>query len=307
MKIKLFLIGASVLILLSALLFFGPLQFDKEHQVTIGIAIDEVSPQITQISNWAHWFGGVKKMDSSGFYFKEKKYTLIQAGPTNVLVKEEGTGNTAYHYFTAFSDSSGHATHVTWVRGERPFYWIKNKLDPSREMDSVLQNLKTYLEDPLKYYGFRLFFSPVIDTLVITQRAITSKINKLRTLAGLYANLRNYANSHDIPQSVNEPRMAYFYPVGKDSLQIWAGMAVNSRKSPSGGIEYLVMPKTGKTLIGLYEGPYSGLGKLYDAMDRFAKSRNLNRVPSQYEKYLTDPSSPGDSLHMKIEIHYAIL
>ena len=60
-------------------------------------------------------------------------------------------------------------------------------------------------------------------------------------------------------------------------------------------------------LVGLYEGPYQGIGKLYQAMDRFAKSRHFSHVPSQYEKYMTNLISSEDSLHMKIEIHYAIL
>jgi effector-binding domain-containing protein len=127
------------------------------------------------------------------------------------------------------------------------------------------------------------------------------------TLALLYDTLHRYARVNPIKQDENEHRMAYFSASGIDSMLIWAGIPVSKRKLARDGIVYLDMPKTGRMLHGIYEGPYPGIEKLYRAMDRFAKSRHFSLFPSQYEKYLTTPNSSEDSLHMKIEIHYAIL
>jgi hypothetical protein len=307
LKKKLVIISTGIFTLLLAWLFFGPPHFDAAQQLTIGLPIDQVSPQITDTRNWSHWFGDLKNIDSSCFYCNGSRYTILNQRPARIVVKEESDEGKIYHFFSVSSDSFGRATRISWVKAYTPFYWIKYKLDPSSRKDSALHSLKTYLEDPLRYYGFRMYILPVTDTLVITKKAITSINDRIKTLSRLYNNLREYASSNDILLDENQPRMAYFKPVGKDSILIWAGLPSDKKTLPGNGVESLALPKKGRMLVGLYEGPYDGLEKLYSSMDKYVRDRNFSRVPAQFEKYLTNPASAADSLHMKIEVHYAIL
>jgi effector-binding domain-containing protein len=66
------------------------------------------------------------------------------------------------------------------------------------------------------------------------------------------------------------------------------------------------MPSKGKMLTGYYEGVYPGLRKLYEAMDRYVTDKRLKLIAVPYERYLTDPRSAADSLHMKIELCYPV-
>jgi effector-binding domain-containing protein len=66
------------------------------------------------------------------------------------------------------------------------------------------------------------------------------------------------------------------------------------------------MPSHGKLLVGFYEGSYTGLKKLYTAMNRYIVDKQLEIIAAPYERFLTNPVSSYDSLHMKIELCYPI-
>jgi effector-binding domain-containing protein len=69
----------------------------------------------------------------------------------------------------------------------------------------------------------------------------------------------------------------------------------------------MAVPPKGRAVVGYYEGNYAGLKKLYAAMEKYIYDKHLHPVAAKYEKYLINPHSSADSLHMKIEIYYPIL
>jgi effector-binding domain-containing protein len=71
-------------------------------------------------------------------------------------------------------------------------------------------------------------------------------------------------------------------------------------------LSVLEMPSGGKILTGYYEGDYEGFKKLYAAMDRYVGDKGLKLIAVPYERYLTDPRSIQDSLHMKIGIYFLV-
>jgi hypothetical protein len=140
----------------------------------------------------------------------------------------------------------------------------------------------------------------------MTKRVITSRANKIKALGSSYTYLLKYAYLNKIPLDSNGPRFAYIENSGNDSLLVMAGFPITKRIQAKDGVECLTMPQNGRMLVGIYNGPYWNLGKLYTAMDQYIRLRHLQKVPALYEKFLSNPTTAKDSLDMKIEVHQAI-
>ena len=321
MKRKFVIIASIVLILFFGFLFFAPIEFGIKKQISIKASIIDVAKQITDLRNWPHWNTALKKQDTSLFQFSgitnnvnsflrfnDHEYTIVQQNAVFVIVKENNQKEKpVYHSLYAFPDSFGTSTNVLWIKNVSPFTWLKEKMNPSGEVEAELNSLKNFMEDPQQFYGFDIRIGPVVDSLVITKTATSLKTNVPKTISELYKNIFEYAKENNIYVPENSPRMANFYPINKDSVKIMAALPVHKKAPVKNGIVFLEMPSHGKMLMGEYEGSYAGIKKLYAAMNQYFSDKHLQLVAAPYEKYLTNPQSSQDSLHMKIKIYYPIL
>jgi len=318
MKKRIWILIVCLIVLVISFLLWAPVHFGIKKEIVIRIPIYNVSGKLTNLRNWKQWYPSLKNKDSSSFIYSSTTnqtnsslqagghlYTIVNTNPAYILVKDEAeNGNTDYHAFYAFPDSMGIATRVSWIKSVSPFNWLKELIHPDTNMKDGLNNLKKSLEDPAEFYGFPISVGPVTDTIVATKTAVAKEADKIATLRKLYMEINQYTKQNNItPGSI---RIANFSFQSQGNLKISAGIPASRKGPEKNGITYLEMPRGGKMLIGQYEGPYSGLTKLYTAMEKYITDKQLHKVAIQYERYLTDPLSADDSLHMKIEIYYPI-
>jgi effector-binding domain-containing protein len=307
---------ASLLILVACLVWV-PVQWKVRKEIRIDAQVEYVSSAITNLHHWKNWNAELIGLDSTRLTYSDfptginaflqsptQRYTITEFNPEYVLVRTTGDGSPEYQSLSAISDTLDKSTEVIWIRLLSPFRWLKEKILPGSQMDQSLKHLKFWMEDPLHIYGFPISTEPVIDTLVITSIATCEKNKRIASLAGLYNRMLQYAKEKKIP--IGNNRMASFSFSGKDSIRIAAGIPAKEKGPSEAQISVLEMPGHGKMLVGHYEGPYYGIGRLYSAMERYVRDKRLLRVAAVYEKYLTDPKTAQDSLHMRIELHYPI-
>jgi effector-binding domain-containing protein len=321
MKRKFVIIASIILILIFCFLFFAPIEFGIKKQISIKASIIDVTKQITDLRNWPHWNSALKNRDTSLFQFSkitnstnsflrftDRQYTIVQQNGAFVIVKENNeNARPVYHSLYAFSDSLGTSTNILWVKNVSPFEWIKEKINSSGEVVADLNSLKNFMEDPNQYYGFPIRVQFIPDSIIITKNAVTSKNDRTKTLAKLYNSIKEYAASNNIQINPNNPRVANYYNLNNDSVKITAGIPVSKKAPEKNDITYMEIPQHGRALVGYYEGDYAGLKKLYTAINKYYVDKRLQSVAAPYEKYLTNPQSAQDSLHMKIEIYYPVL
>ncbi|HVZ55769.1 MAG TPA: hypothetical protein VG870_03840 [Chitinophagaceae bacterium] len=318
MKKKILLAAGGLLTAALLILLLAPIRFYVKQTVHISAPIRIVSQQLYRPRNWTHWFPDLQAADSTQVRLLDSSATspqpVLQAGevsyrflktnPAEVFVRQQEGSRQTYHALLALPDSFGMATHVTWARSCTPLGWLLQTLNPRADMRTGLARLKSFAEQPATAYGFPIRKQPVTDTLVITSKTTTTRADRVAALRRLYGELRGYAARYQLhPDTV---RMAAFNDYGDGTVEIMAGIPVRRRGPQQEGISYLNMPPHGKMLVGTYEGPYSGIPGLYEAMHQFIIDRALQQVAVNYEKYLTDPVTHQDSLHMRIELYYPI-
>ena len=317
MRKKIVLGIVCLLLLIVGFLFVGPLTFGIKREVTIASPIFIVSGKITDLRNWESWHPVLKDLDTSSIISSPSAnqvnsflkagnhlYTVLQVNPVYILIKDRASEKTSYQSFYAFPDSSGAFTRVVLIKLVPFGTWLKEKIFPGKETDTVLNSLKKYIEDPARLYGFPISIGQVADTLVMTKTITADNKRKIQTLHQLYNDIYEFASKNAVHTSTI--RMANFHLSGHDSVTISAGIPVNKKGAEKKDISYLEMPSKGKMLIGKYEGPYKGLNKLYIAMEKFIRDKGLHKVAIPYERYLSNPVSSSDSLQMKIELYYPI-
>ncbi|HEU4576412.1 MAG TPA: hypothetical protein VFS36_15525 [Chitinophagaceae bacterium] len=319
MKKRILFILAGITILLIVILIVFPFRFYVKKTVHISAPVQIVSDQLSNPNNWSHWFPDLKSKQDEILAYADSglttnthsqqndslRFTFIKITPTEIFAKEQKADKTIYHALFAIPDSFGMATNVTWAKSYSPIGWLKEIISPSREMLTGLNNLKRFSENPKYAYGFQISIKRITDTLVITKMTRTRKENSVNTLREMFDELEGYTKKYHL--RVNNLRMAAFKNKGNDTVEILAGIPVIKRAPETADIVYLKMPGNGRMLVGEYEGPYQGIHKLYEAMERYKIDKTLQQVATNYEKYFTDPVTHEDSLHMKIELNYPIL
>jgi effector-binding domain-containing protein len=319
MKKRILLIVSLIIVVVFCFLLFAPITFRIQKQIIITAPLIKVANEVTDLKNWLHWNIGLKTKDTSSFKMSEKtnnnnawlrtdndEYNIVNENAADITVKEKNAGKEIYHSIFVFPDSNIKVTRVLWIEKLTPVNWLKEKSDPSVNIEANLESLKNYLEDVKQYYGFDIQLQKIKDTLVIAKITVASKTNQQKTLADLYKDILAYANKNDLGINDTTPRMVNFYEINKDSVKIMAAIPVNKKAPLINDLSYLEMPSHGKLLVGFYEGSYTGLKKLYTAMNRYIVDKQLEIIAAPYERFLTNPVSSYDSLHMKIELCYPI-
>ena len=307
----------SLTLLAGIIVLLTTVRIEKAKEVSIAVPIYNVIGQFTDLRNWLHWHPLLHKADSSSIqytagsshskaalHYGKTEFELVSSGPVSIVVTETDQGKTILQSLSAVADSMGRYTKVQWKKSIGLVSWARDKVAGHDDMEMGLNNLKHFVEDPARLYGFPLEIRQVVDTLVITKRAQTTIDQRNQMLQKLYDELLTYARTNGLHS--NGIRLGAFRGGANDEMEIMAGIPVDKKVLEANGIYYLHMPRNGRMLVGSYEGPYDKVALLYNAMDRYTIDKSLQKVAQGYEKYFTDPKSSSDSMHMKIEIYYPI-
>jgi len=315
----------AVILCLSILLLLGlfiwlPIRWTVSRSVGINASIFKVAYQINDLRHWNNWYPELMDSSPSAFSYSLDPasghpqvrngkicITLNEINPEAVQVRDSsGTGD-FYFSLYAVPDSEGRTSRLNWDTQVSALGWIREKWRRESLASRSLANLKSFMEDPFRYYGFRIALLTVPDSLVLTSTRKSSRKERLTTLKELYSRLSRFAQIHHLNDDADSPRMAGFQQVTGDSVICMAGIPVVRHGPPQEGIAYLQMPPKGKMLVGYYQGNYAGLINLYRAMNQYIADKHLQQIAVPYEKYMFQPVTPADSLHMVIELHYPIL
>jgi effector-binding domain-containing protein len=100
--------------------------------------------------------------------------------------------------------------------------------------------------------------------------------------------------------------LAIYHGWTDDAVDVELGYPADGAFSaPGSGVVESTLPG-GKVLFGVHVGPYTGIGKAYEAMMAYAEANHLVLSDTMWERYVTDPACEPDESKYVTEIGWPL-
>jgi hypothetical protein len=298
----------SIFILYAA--FSGHI-FHKE--IKINAAVSVIHREISSYDRIARWFmpfasadtgtNGIIKKDRLEYDNTILKITNITGFSTTCQVVENNKTETLL--YTVIPDT-GHYSKVTlaykttlWNEFFKTGKTIQNAI-------KGLEDLKDYLGDAKKMYGYDVEMTSVTDTAFLFSSKIVPVQNKKTAIKNLYESLIRFAKEKDL--GFNGVRIFYILNYGKDSLHLFTSIGITNPESAPMSGPYILkrMPYMGRLLMSYYQGSFGKADAALNALEQFKIDNGMNSMAIPFIKLITEGIEFDDSQIIQARALYPV-
>ncbi len=198
---------------------------------------------------------------------------------------------------------SQHNSRIAYAYTGNLFYYLLPFLAPQSFADKTMEDLRTYMESNLRFYGYEITLKQTTDTIFVTQNESCKSENVFNKLPTLFNNLQNFAQKKQL--SVTGLKNVAYTFINNDSVYVVAGINVNKLVEGEFVTNIMQFPPTQILAVGHFEGLYKNRLALYKAMQAYLTDHQLQLIGACYEQYLSPlPTNENDSI--KIDLCYPL-
>ncbi len=308
------LIVFLLILAILAIGFFLPVT--QRKTIDISATFTNTVSTLMNLDDWKKWYPEIKKYypsDTSAYSITEdnqgKNYTISIPGkkilvrkinPSSYEVSDPGSPEDDFA-FSVFPGKKPGEMNVYLVN-KTPLFFTFFKKDMTGE--TVINGLKSYLEDEKTFYGFEIQPAKIRDS-IIASKVFRIKKKDLFTAIQLGNEvLKNYIAEKNLVKT-GHTSISYI-PLSGDSLRVTVGYPVNQFATPAQGVTCLLLPGKGNILVGIYRGKFSDRQSIYSAMSNYEANHSMTAPSEPFERYLNDSLPDSDSSQIFIELNYPI-
>ncbi len=200
--------------------------------------------------------------------------------------------------------SSGLNTLLTYGRMSRLLYQIFPFMDDSVFESKTIASLKSYLENPSRFYGFPIEMKLATDSIFLTKTTLLKKTELFKKMPAIFNELDSFARTKKIANPFNK-NISFKY-LDHDSVSLYTGVNIDKKIQDDYLISCQELPTGQIMAVGHFEGHFSNRPELYKVMDQFLSDHQFIKSGVPFEKYLS-PLPKSDSAMIKIELYYPLL
>lgn len=311
----------AIIYLLAAVILTGICFIPFNHRQTVHIQASFLNTfqQTSKPDNWKKWqpeLMAAMKQKQNPNAIKIINTTSgfsISAGNTQLNVhKIDGlsyavdkliAGKSSSYTFLPIPDTHNDSSLVIVSQKINLIHFLFDTFKSTPAGADMLQ-LKSYMEDAYRYYGFDIRRGTVIDSNVVVEKRVVAARNKQAAVAQVQQELHAFILQHHL--RMVQPIIADIRQSGNDSVRLMIGLPVNERITSVGNIQFMHLPRRGHMLSGIYIGLYSGREKLYSAMRSYMTDYNLASPEDPYEKYLDNKIPASDTSYVHLQVNFPI-
>jgi effector-binding domain-containing protein len=303
-----------VFILLTAFILYAALFKTVFHkEIKINSAIPVIHREISSLDKIARWFEPYSTADTN-------TNKIIKQGSleyTNVTLKiTKVVGFSAWYQvdenkrsenllFEVMPDTGHYAT----VRlSYKNTLW--NEIFSTNEIINnavkSLQNLKDYLADNKKMYGYEVELISVTDTAFLFTSKVVANPAKKASFKNLFESLIKFAELKNL--GYNGVRIFYTLPNGKDSIHLFTSIGITKPEDApyTGDFTLKRMPYMGKLLKSYYQGSFGNVISALDAIAQFQSDNGMNSMAIPFVKLITEGIEFDDSQIIQANALYPV-
>jgi len=238
--------------------------------------------------------------------YNDHTASIQDATPFGSIIKSTNKKSSGLFSFTASPDAADIQASVIHLSYNSTLFrqWFgKNPLE--KEAEKSLENLKTYMTDTKRFYGFEIQEVKVEDTAFLFSRAIFPIAQKRSGIIKLFDKLIAFAEKNQ--SGYNGTRILYMMESGNE-ITLFAGIGVTVAANPAPGseIEYKRMPLGKNLLMTNYQGPFGQSGKAFEALQQFKSDHQLTGIAIPYQKIMSDGYDFADDQMVQLRVYYPV-
>lgn len=292
--------------------FFRPITVIREE--TVPYSIWRVGEQVNNLQSVRKWFSpfsgeqASSSADTSAGKLQSGEYSLSLENRSvfSSVIRISRNQKAALVAFSAISDSGA-------VRDSRIQLLYRSTLarkwfgepDLIRLARQNLDNLRDYMTDTKRFYGYEIQEMKVEDTAFLFSRLTVPVSEKRNGMVQLFSKLIAFAEKNNA--GYNGTRIFYSMQSGKD-ITLFAGIGVTNavQTPPVSDVEYKRMPYGKNMLVTSYQGPFGESKKAFEAMELFKTDHRLSSMAIPYQKFLSDGYDFADDQVVQLKIFYPV-
>lgn len=304
----------AILILISIFILYVAFAGHIYHkEIKINAPVSVIHREISSYDRIARWFDPFASADTNATKIIKKdrleynnnvlKITGITGYSTTYQVVENNKAETIL--YNVMPDT-GHYSKVTltykttlWNAFFKTGKTIQNAI-------KGLEDLKDYLDDAKKMYGYDVEMISVTDTTFLFSSKIVPIQNKKTAIKNLFESLIQFAKEKDL--GYNGVRIFYILNYGKDSLHLFTSIGItNPESAPMSGPFILKrMPYMGRLLMSYYQGSFGKADEALKALEQFKTDNGMNSMAIPFIKLITEGIEFDDSQIIQARALYPV-
>ncbi len=304
-RTKRLLIAGVILLLI--IVYFLPIPVTTTADITIRLPYAKTLEQVNHLEQWQYWWPDSERGEVIGdtlFRAGNTEYRLDSKELLSIVVTERN--KSVYDVVTVIPATYDSVSTVQWKK----LSYLKTAVNDclaavfgrhAYRPSELLQALKSRLEDPMKYYGFRISVEPIVDTFVLVKNTMVPKDSLQAGVVRTYTLLRRYLDS--VHYTGRAERMMYVDSSHPDSVEVIAGYSITRFLEVKSPMRIMTMPKA-HIVVGEYEGDYKNIGAIHKAIEAFMQDHRISAVAIEYEKMLSYPRTAKDSMHVRVKVYH---
>ncbi len=306
-KLLLALIVVAIVFLIVS--FFVPAKLT--YQLSVASTQQNILTAL-QPKSWTKWESSVQKAwqkDSTSCHFGPdidipgKKIHITQVSPL-LFVLEQTAHNHSDELGLMIVPNVPDPLHTSLVysRVTNLFYKLFSFLEKPSFSITAVPELRTYLEDVPRFYGFPIQIRAVKDSLFVTKSANIPANELFTTLAATHKELEDYARQNSC-KILN--KNISFLPLDHDSLTVMVGLNIDKVITGDYSYNFKQLPSGLILATGRFEGRFSDRMAIYLAMQNYLKDHLLIKRAFPYETYRSSfPAS--DTSNIQMDLSYPV-
>jgi effector-binding domain-containing protein len=297
--------------------YFIPIKTTK--QASIKKPFFDVVTEINNATHWKKWYAPIKlsyqkhpnsyrcvedyKNKKFTIFIQNKQYEVTKYSPGALKIKDNAFLNTTREVRIVFTKSNDAIIFETRVLSL--LNYIITYFKANEPYNSIINNLKPFMETPSLYYGFEIKRVKVPDTNYLTLTQTVLLKNRYIAADSMYSRLKKYAIKNKL---LAEFKPYWVQTAGqKDSVMVTALLVINKPLELYGSdISFFSMPSVGNILVAHYKGAYGKSKSVYDALQQYVNDNALSAVFTPFERYLNKRIPQNDNTMVDMEVFYPI-
>ena len=300
--------------LLSACIIYATL-FKTVHykEIKINAAVSVIHREISSLNKIANWYLPFATADTStskiikkeGLEFENSSLKITSVIGYSVQYKVAENKNFKEIFFNVMPDT-GHYSKVTATYTATLWQHIFNSNKIIQQTEKSLENLKDYIGDAKKMYGYDVEMTSVTDTTFLFSSKVVSKLEKKAAFKTLYESLIKFAKVKNL--GYNGVRIFYMLPYGKDSIHLFNSIGItNTNDVPFTGPFILKrMPYMGKLLMSYYQGSFANTITPLNALAQYETDNDMKSMAIPFIKLITEGIEFDDSQIIQAKALYPV-